>query len=319
MVDRMHEIEEHLPRGAFTLAGALTTPRAPGPWPVVLCLHGTGPLDRNEDMRGQRLAVFDTFARRLAEVGVATLRYDKRGAGKSGGSYLEAGQTELLADATAWLDRLAADARFTRRFALGHSEGTLLAARLSLACPLDGLALLMPFVQPAEALLLAQADHVEAIIRARRGLGGALGRGLLALGLRPSRLQRRLVARIRASERPTLRHFGVRVPARSLRELMAIDPAAVYAAVRVPTLLVGGAKDVQCDPADVHVIARALGPLATAVVIDDLTHVLRRHAGPVDLTTHARLLGAPIDPEVLSTVTTWIGARAARADGASPG
>ena len=40
-------------------------------------------------------------ARALTEARVATLRYDKRGVGASGGSYLNSGMTEGLADARA--------------------------------------------------------------------------------------------------------------------------------------------------------------------------------------------------------------------------
>lgn len=141
----------------------------------------------------------------------------------------------------------------------------------------------------------------------------------MALGLRPRRIQRRLIDRIRSSDAPTLRHYGTPVVAKSLRELMALDPASIYAQVRVPTLLIGGAKDVQCDPVDVASIATLLGALATPMVMSDLTHVLRRHAGPVDLLMHGRLLSRPVDEELLATACAWIAARGLTPErGASP-
>ena len=59
-------------------------------------IHGSGPMDRNENMPGQSLNVFNTIAEHLAEKGIASLRYDKRGCGKSGGNYLGLVNTNLI-------------------------------------------------------------------------------------------------------------------------------------------------------------------------------------------------------------------------------
>lgn len=290
----MSETEVRIPSGAITLAGTLTVPDARS---VVLCLHGTGPLDRDENMPGQRLAVFDSIATHLAAAGVATLRYDKRGCGASGGDYIRAGQSELLADATAAFDSLA---RFERRFVLGHSEGTLLAARLSLTRPVAGLVMLNPFVQPLEQLLMAQARQVAKDSR------GLLSRALGLVGLAPEKVQRRLIDKIRASTTPTLRHFGQPIAAKSLRELMALDPRVIYAQVDAPMLLIAGDNDIQCDPADASAIA-ALNVHARAVVVPDLTHILRRHPGRASFADYAALARQPIDPEVLALVASFVG------------
>lgn len=63
-----------------TLAGTLRTPRGPGPYPVVLFLAGSGPNERG---------AFDLVVDRLVEQGIAALDYDKRGTGRSTGSYVD--------------------------------------------------------------------------------------------------------------------------------------------------------------------------------------------------------------------------------------
>jgi len=72
--------------GDVRLSGTLAEPDGPaGAVPLVLFLGGSGPLDRDTNMRGQRLNAFPPFAADLAARGIASFRYDKRGAGKSTG------------------------------------------------------------------------------------------------------------------------------------------------------------------------------------------------------------------------------------------
>lgn len=68
--------------GDVTLAGTLTVPRPGGPFPVAIMITGSGPEDRDETLFGHKpfLVIADYLARR----GVAVLRVDDRGVGKSG-------------------------------------------------------------------------------------------------------------------------------------------------------------------------------------------------------------------------------------------
>ncbi len=66
------------------LAGTLTIPAGKGPFPGVLLVTGSGPQDRNESIAGHRpfLVLADYLTRR----GIAVLRVDDRGVGRSTGS-----------------------------------------------------------------------------------------------------------------------------------------------------------------------------------------------------------------------------------------
>lgn len=306
----MGEAETTIDAGSgITLAATLARPGGEAR-AAVLFLHGSGPLDRNENMRGQKLDVFNVMAADFAAAGIASLRYDKRGCGQSTGAYYDAGQTELLADARAALAALHRELAGVPLFVLGHSEGTLLGARLSLAEELAGLVLLAPFVARMDDILTVQAGEAERAIAAMRGFGGWLNRMILRV-LGPPRVhQQRLIARIRSGSESSFRYLGRRIEARSLRELLAIDPADIYRQVRTPMLVLGGGKDVQCDPRDVARIAEIAGPLATPVVIDDLTHILRRDDGPAGFAAYGRLIRAPLDPEVVRLAREWVLARA---------
>ena len=65
------------------LAGTLTLPKSPGPYQAVLLLSGSGGSDRDQLIWGHR--VFLVLADYLTRQGIAVLRYDDRGVGRSTG------------------------------------------------------------------------------------------------------------------------------------------------------------------------------------------------------------------------------------------
>ena len=81
-----HEIDVTFQSGGVTLAGTLFVPDGPGPWPAMVLAHGSGP---------ERRTAFRPFADRFVRLGIATLAFDKRGCGESGGSWLNASLDDL--------------------------------------------------------------------------------------------------------------------------------------------------------------------------------------------------------------------------------
>lgn len=291
------------------LAGTLCSPAGPGRFPAVLMVHGTGPLDRDENMPGQRLDVFNTLARHLADHGVASLRYDKRGCGESTGDYSRAGYWDLVADATEAFDalRLRGAVVENQLFVVGHSEGCVIAPQISRSRPaVRGLVLLAPFLQDVETLLLRQARQIEDELRRTPGVGGRLYRASWrALGS-PVVRQRNLIRRLKRSSADRIRVWSQPVPAKAMRELFDLDIATLFRQVTCPVLLIGGEKDVQCPPADAPRIAEIVGGPSEAHVIPDLTHILRSEPGPPSLLGTAALTRQPVEPVVLQLVTEWI-------------
>ena len=90
-----------------TLAGTMILPSGEGPFPAVLLLHGSGPEVRGDPAN-------NILINRLARNGVASLTYDKRGAGESGGDFDAATYGDFVDDALAALrylqDRTVIDA-----------------------------------------------------------------------------------------------------------------------------------------------------------------------------------------------------------------
>ncbi len=61
----MQETDVVIQSGATRLAGTFCVPARNGFFPAVLMTHGSGPLDRDENMKGQSLDIFNTIARGL--------------------------------------------------------------------------------------------------------------------------------------------------------------------------------------------------------------------------------------------------------------
>lgn len=93
----LREREVVLSHGAIELAGTIALPAGPGPHPAVVFLHGSGPATR---------AGAAEYAERFAGIGLASLRFDKRGTGSSTGSWIDSSLEDLARDAVVALDHL---------------------------------------------------------------------------------------------------------------------------------------------------------------------------------------------------------------------
>ena len=283
--------------GDVRLEGTLSVPDDPGPHPAALLLSGSGPLDRDSNMAGQRLDVAKALATGLAAFGVASLRFDKRGVGMSGGEYLTASLSDETADAGCALDALRARPEVAGRVAvIGHSVGAIVAMRLARAArPPDAYVFLAGAATPGEHVMAWQSRRIAATLPV------------------PWRWFRRIVERRQAADRArllastgaTLHVRGQDLPARWFREYMAYDPASDLVIIDRPVLAVTGAKDIQVDAADVAAIGRMVTGPFDGETPDDLTHVLRRDPRPPGLQRYAEQLNRPVDADLVERVATW--------------
>ena len=110
-----------------TLSGTLTLPKGSGPFPAAVLVAGSGPHDRDESLENHKpFLVLSDF---LTRQGIAVLRYDKRGIGKSTGSADSATTLDLASDTAAAIDFLKnrKDIDSAHVGLIGHSEGAMIA------------------------------------------------------------------------------------------------------------------------------------------------------------------------------------------------
>ncbi|GIH78010.1 hypothetical protein Plo01_44390 [Planobispora longispora] len=291
--------------GDLVLGGTLALPAGPGPHPVAVIMTGSGPLDRDADHKRMPLGVSRDLAHALARAGVASFRYDKRGVGESQGDFLAAGLSDNIDDARAALAWVRGRTEIDPAavFVAGHSEGAVIATAVGAAEQdgLAGLVLLSGMAKTGEETLRWQARQIAGDLPAPiRVILGLLRTDLF-------KKQDEAIAAYKAGTTDVIRVQGRKTNARWHREFIAFDPAPLLAGLRVPILAVTGAKDVQVDPADLDVVAAtAGGDDVTTVRMPDLTHLLRREAGPGGLSTYKHQIRKPTDPEVLTLVADWI-------------
>src|SRR3954464_8198148 len=115
------------------LSGTLALPEGLGPHPAVLLLHGSGRLDRDANTGRLRMELGKPLAAALAHNGIASLRYDRRGAGATPRDWRAAGFADNPDDAAAALRALAErpDIHADAVGVVRHSEGAVHAMSLA--------------------------------------------------------------------------------------------------------------------------------------------------------------------------------------------
>ncbi len=259
------------PDGGHSLAGTFTRPNDGGPFPAVILVSGSGPQDRDEALLGHRpfLVLSDHLTRR----GIAVLRFDDRGVGKSTGDFATATSADFTSDALAGVAYLQTrdDVEPDRIGLAGHSEGGLIAPMAAVAS--DDVAYIVLMAGPGvngERILYAQAELIgraagmsEARVAATRELQAELF-AILKTNEDPESSASAMEALVRAhleeatpeeraqagiTDSASFEH-AVATEVRQVnspwfRYFLVHEPAEFLERVTVPVLAVGGEKDLQ--------------------------------------------------------------------------
>jgi hypothetical protein len=282
--------------GRAPLYGSLMTPPKPKSGPAVLLIVGSGPTDRdgNSIVASVKPANLKLIAQDLAAAGVTSLRYDKRGLGKSAPAMLREADlrfTTYVDDAAVFARFLRAQPQVTCVILLGHSEGALIAA------------------------LAAQKVATCGVIEVS-GIGRPLGvvlREQIATGPMPAILRDQCDAALTELEhgrqipnipglealfRPSVQPY--------LISQLTIDPTQALAAVKAPVLILQGDNDVQVQVEDAQRL-HAARPDAKLVVLPGVNHILkdapRDRAG--NLATYADP-DRPLAPGVMPAILAFV-------------
>ncbi len=112
-------------RDHIQLAGTLTIPKGGGKFTGVVLISGSGAQNRDEEIMGHK--PFKVIADYLTRKGIAVLRYDDRGVGKSQTNGLTGTTDDLSYDALAAVDYLKSREDISKVGLCGHSEGGTIA------------------------------------------------------------------------------------------------------------------------------------------------------------------------------------------------
>ncbi|HEX6477564.1 MAG TPA: alpha/beta hydrolase [Ktedonobacteraceae bacterium] len=311
-----------------TIYGTLVRPFGPGPFPAVVMVAGSGPTDRdwNSPLLPGSNGSARLIAEALAQAGIASLRYDKRGSGPHARENvpLLIGKVSMqsFVDELAGAVRVMASQEYVRSgriFALANSEGTLHALNYQLhnpEIPFAGLVLAGP---PGRAVGAVARSQLAAQA-ARVPNGDAL------LALYDAAITRFLAGEPIAPD-PSLPE-GVQMLLESLetpanlpfaRELWMADAAPLLRQVNVPALVIIGKKDIQIDwQADGEPLQRAAAghEKVTFLFPENANHVLKEELRPREDVVPAEMAESyngpdtHLDPQALASILAWLAAHA---------
>ncbi|BFT64761.1 alpha/beta hydrolase [Pseudomonas sp. MWU12-2312b] len=252
-----------LDTGNGELFGSLLLPKSDTPVPVVLIISGSGPTDRDgNNPDGGRNDSLKRLAWVLAKHNIASVRYDKRGVAASLAATPDERNLTLeayVSDAQAWGQKLKADPRFGELILLGHSEGALIA---SLAAPsVDAAAVisLSGSARPIDQVVRQQlSNHLPPPLMLRSNE--------LLDSLKAGKTDDNVPPPLQAIFRPSVQPY--------LISLFRQDPAAAFAKLKMPALIIQGSNDIQVGVNDARML-KAAKPDAELAVIEGMNHVMR--------------------------------------------
>ena len=283
-----------IPANGFNLAATLTTP--PGVagrlrHPTVVLVGGATPGDRDQGISG--VPVFAQLAKELADAGHLVVRYDRRGAGQSGGRVESATLADYADDvvsAIRWLSKRK-DVDKNRIVVAGYGDGAAVALiAASRHKEIDGVITIGGAGSRGADLILEQQQHV-----------------LDALKLPPEERQRRidLQKKIQSAVISGTGWDGVPAAMRRqadtpwFRSVLTFDPAQTMTKVKQPILILHGELDPtipagEADRLATHASAREKAAPPQVVKVPGVTNTL---AAPGEKT---------ITPAVVSAIAEWL-------------
>jgi len=317
------------------LAATLTLPQGKGPFPAVVLITGSGPQDRDESLSGHR--PFYVLADYLTRRGIAVLRADDRGIGKSTGNFWATPSSEDFAtDALAGVKFLAArdDIRRDRIGLVGHSEGGLVAPlaasrddeaarRVSFLVLLAGPGVPLGDILVEQKRLILATQQVPADFIAA---DMAMQRRLIDIARTDSDtvhaatvMRTELANYIESLPEPARTQMKAQAEMQVqlmnsswMRWMLAYDPAATLRRTKVPVLALFGSRDLQVPPAQnlppVKAALDAAGNRQSQVLeLPELNHLFQ--AASTGSPTEYSLIEETVNPKALQVVSEWIAAR----------
>lgn len=232
--------------------------------PLVLIHAGSGATDRdgNGVSSSTKNESLKMLAVGLAQNGVASIRYDKRGVAQSASAITAEKDLRFdhyVDDLAAWVSKMKADKRFSRVVIAGHSEGSLIGMIAAGKSKADGYISIAGIARGASDVLRTQLkpklpgamwDDSERILKSLEA-GKTIDDPPAALA---------------PLYRPSVQPY--------LISLISKKPADEIAKLNMPILVVQGTTDLQVAVSEAQGL-KAAAPKAELAIFDGMNHMLK--------------------------------------------
>jgi uncharacterized protein len=259
--------------------------------PVALLIAGSGSTDHDGNGPQIKPATLKKLSEQLLARNIATLRYDKRGAG---GWKAEFGRPEdfrfkdYVDDAVLLVNFLRGSGKFSRVVLVGHSEGGLVAILAAQRVPVDRLVLLATAARRQGDLLKAQLEKQlkpEVFAAIAKAIDDIMA-GQIVDPLPPGLV-------IPPSMQP------------GIASAFTEDPIGPLKRIEAPTLIVGGGRDHQVARLD-FVALSAAAPAAKTLWLADMNHVLNDVSDEADDLAAYSQSERPLDSVLIDQIASFI-------------
>lgn len=290
----------------YTLAGTLLLPKnGKRPFPALITITGSGQQTRDEPLPVPGLEKYlpmRQVAEAVASRGIAVLRVDDRGVGKSGGR-----DTLMTATTSSFADDVRAEVAYLRsrseidpkRIALvGHSEGGIIAPMVAANDPqIAAIVLLAGSGKRGDQISMEQLTYV---LDNTPGVTPELRKQKLAE-------EQEIITAVQTGG--DLSKYPAQVGLPWTKEFWTYDPLATIRKVRQPILILQGAIDRQITAEQADLLekaARAAGNKdVTKQVLPNLNHLfLTAKTGGFD--EYSKLETSAIGDDVLKVLGDWL-------------
>ncbi len=255
------ESEMELSTDTGILKGSLLLPDHEEKTPVVLMVAGSGPMDRNGNNPMMTNNSLLLLAGGLAENGIASLRFDKRGVAGSRSAMTKEEDLRFetyIDDVVSWGKKLKEDPRFSDIIILGHSEGSLIGMVAAARIKADNFISVAGVGRPAADLLREQLSAQPPVVTAMTD--PVLD--TLEMGQTVSHVNPMLNSLFRPSVQPYLISW------------FKYDPAEEIARLNCPVLILQGTTDIQVKVEDAELLSAAIAH-GEKVILEGMNHVLK--------------------------------------------
>ena len=229
---------------------------------IALIIAGSGPTDRdgNNKLAGSNNSL-KFLAEGLAENGIASLRYDKRGIAASKDAAIPENKIvfeNFVEDAVDWLEFIKKDKRFSKYIILGHSEGSLIGIIAAKKSNVDAFVSLAGAGFRADSVLKKQLNkQPDQLKNEAFRILDSLKNGILLEEINPF-----LYALFRPSIQPYLINWFKFSPTIEIKKL------------NIPILIVNGNTDIQVSIDNAENLHQA-AKNSELLIIENMNHILK--------------------------------------------
>jgi pimeloyl-ACP methyl ester carboxylesterase len=268
--------------------------------PVVLIIPGSGPTDRDgNNPIGITAAPYRLLADALAAKGISSVRIDKRGLFGSKAAVADPNKVTIAdyaADAHSWISAIKQRTAAKCVWVLGHSEGSLVA--LAAAQQPESICGVISVSGAGRRL----SDVIREQLRSNPANAPVLDSAMAAVDA----LEKGEHVDVTNMNPALLPLFRPQVQDFLIDDFRH-DPAKLAASLKVPLLILQGARDIQVSTADARALAAAQ-PKAKLVLIPRMNHVLK----DVDSDDRAANVATyadpslPVDSSLVDAIATFV-------------